>query len=129
MHHRSLLQSVCVGLLLLAATPGLTQDAEKKTPVPADAAQAAATKLVKEVYGDEYAKAKTTTEKQALAKTLLNKANETKDDPASQFVLLRLAKDIAAQAGDGQMAFQAIDEMAETFLVNANEMKMTVLIN
>jgi hypothetical protein len=66
-------------------------------------------------------------EKQALAKKLIGKANETKDDPAGQFVLLRLAKDIATQASDGQTAFQAIDTMAETFPVDSNAMKMAVL--
>lgn len=66
-------------------------------------------------------------EKQVLAKKLIGKANETKDDPASQFVLLRLAKDIATKASDGQTAFQAIDTMAETFPVDTNTMKMAVL--
>jgi hypothetical protein len=66
-------------------------------------------------------------EKQALAKKLLGSVSETKDDPASQFVLLQLAKDIAAQANDGQTAFQAIDTMAETFQVDADTMKMAVL--
>jgi hypothetical protein len=66
-------------------------------------------------------------EKQALARKLIGKASETKDDPASQFVMLRLAKDVATQASDGQTAFQAIDAMAETFQVDANTMKMAVL--
>ena len=44
-------------LTIASSVPG--QDAAKKKPVPSDAAQAESTKLVKEVYGDEYAKAKT----------------------------------------------------------------------
>lgn len=66
-------------------------------------------------------------EKQALARKLIGKASETKDDPASQIALLRLAKDIAIQGSDGETAFQAIDAMAETFHVDANTMKMAVL--
>ena len=66
-------------------------------------------------------------EKQALAKKLIGRANGAKDDPASRFVTLRLAKDIATQANDGQTAFLAIDAMAETFHVDANAMKMAVL--
>jgi hypothetical protein len=66
-------------------------------------------------------------EKQALAKKLIGRANETKNDPANQFATLRLAKDIATQASDGQAAFRAIDTMAETFHVDANAMKMAVL--
>ena len=127
MRRHSFLPSVCVGLLLLAAVPGLAQDAPKKMPVPAEAAQEAATSLVRETYGSEYARAKTPAEKQALAKKLLAKADESKDYSAGQFVLLRLAKDIAAQAGDGQTAFQAIDAAAEAFEVDANEMKSAML--
>ena len=66
-------------------------------------------------------------EKQARAKKLMGRANGLKDDPASQFLLLRLAKDVATQAGDGPTAFQAIDKMAETFQVDANTMKTAVL--
>jgi hypothetical protein len=65
-------------------------------------------------------------EKQALAQKLIGKADETKDNPASRFVMLRLAKDIAVQANDGQTAFQAIDAMAE-FHVDADTMKTAVL--
>ena len=66
-------------------------------------------------------------EKQALAKQLIGRVNETKDNPASQFVLLRAAKDIATQASDGETAFQAIDTMAEKFQVDADTMKLAVL--
>jgi hypothetical protein len=66
-------------------------------------------------------------EKQALAKKLIGEVNETKDNPASEFILLLLTKDIATQAGDGQAAFRAIDTLAEKFHADANIMKMTVL--
>ena len=122
------MKSTLTILLILALASSVSgQDAANKTPIPAEAAQAQATKLIKEVYGEEWNKAKTAAEKQALAKKLLGKANESKDDPASQFVLLRLARDIATQATDGQTAFQAIDAMAETFQVNSLEMKTAVL--
>ena len=84
-------------------------------------------KLGKEVYGDDYSKAETSAEKRDLAKKLLGKARETTDDPTGKFVLLKLARDIALQANDGQTAFQAIDEMAETYQVDALEMKSMVL--
>jgi len=114
-------------ILLALALPVMGQNAAKKIPVPTDSARAEATKLIKEVYGDECSNAKTAVEKQALAKKLLGKANESKDDLASQFVLLRLTRDIATQAGDRQTAFQAIDAMAETFQVDVLAMKVAVL--
>jgi hypothetical protein len=66
-------------------------------------------------------------EKQALAKKLLIRASGATDDPANQFVMLRLARDVAAQANDGPTAFQAIDAMAETFHVSSDAMKLAVL--
>ena len=99
----------------------------KRSRVPAEAAQIEATKLIKEVYGDEWAAAKTTSDKHALAAKLLEKAKETNDDPVGRFVLLRIARDIDTQANGGQTAFRAIDAMAETFQVDALEMKMEVL--
>ena len=59
----------------------------------------------------------------------MGKANEMRGEPASQLMLLRVAKDIATQASDGQTAFQAIDTMAETSDVDADTMKMAVLTN
>jgi formylglycine-generating enzyme required for sulfatase activity len=112
---------------LFVISPVSAQGQTKKIPVPSAAAQGEAAKLIKEVYGDEYAKATTATQKQALAKKLLEKATETKDDPAGQFVLLRLAKDIATQASDSQTAFDAIDRTAGAFQVDGNEMKTAVL--
>ena len=66
-------------------------------------------------------------EKQARAKKLIARASGAKSDPAGQFIMLRLAKDVATQANDGQTAFQAIDAMAETFHADADTMKMSVL--
>jgi hypothetical protein len=117
---------VLIVVCLLSFRQALAHDAAK-SPIPAEAVQAEATKLVKEVYGDEWAAAKSSTEKQALAKKLLGKADETTDDPVARFVLLRLARDIATQAGDGQTAFQAIDAMAKMFQVDPLEMKIAVL--
>jgi hypothetical protein len=66
-------------------------------------------------------------ESDALAKKLIRQANGAKDDPASRFVMLRLAKDVAIRASDGPTAFQAIDSMAETFHADADMMKMAAL--
>ena len=116
-----------VGILVLSGLPLFAQEAPKKASVPDATALAEATKLVKEIYGDEWASAKTPAEKQALAKKLLQKAKETNDDQPGRFVLFRLSRDIATQANDGETAFQAIDEMERSFQIDALEMKATVL--
>ena len=88
--------------LLIAAGVFSLQDAvagePNLLPVPDAAAQAESMKAVKEVYGDEWAAAKTDAARQALAKKLLAKGRENDKDPAARFVLLRLAKNIAVQA-------------------------------
>jgi hypothetical protein len=98
-----------------------------RSPIPTDDAQARGMRLVKEVYGEEYDGAKTIEQKRALARKLLMKAKESGADQTSQFLLLKLAKDVAIQAVDGQTAFEAIDRMDEVFQVDGLEMKCEVL--
>ena len=61
-------------LWMLAAPLLLAESGNKKQPVPSEAAQAEAMKIVKEVFGSEYAKAESLAAKQALGKTLLEGA-------------------------------------------------------
>jgi hypothetical protein len=105
-----------------AVVPAATEPAAL-TPVPDASAQAEAIKLVKEVYGKEWAAAKTADQKRALAKKLLEKAMESQKDHLAEFVLLRLSKEMAEQASDGQTAFEAIEETDRVFQIDALEMK------
>ena len=99
----------------------------EKQPVPKEAAQAQAAKLLKELYGGEWAAAKTSVEKEALAIKLLDKGKESEGDPAGQFALFKVARDVALQAGDSHTAFQAIDALADGFAVDGVEMKTAAL--
>lgn len=109
------------------ASEPASEPAAKRLPAPDADALAAAMKLVKDLYGEEYKAAKSVAEKQALAKKLRGLAGSSKDDPAGYFVLLRLSRDISTQACDGQAAFEAIDAMDRAFQVDAPAMKMAVL--
>jgi hypothetical protein len=66
-------------------------------------------------------------DKQVRANRLIASAAAAENDPASQFIMLRRAKDVAVEANDGQTAFQVIDSMAEKFHADADAMKMSVL--
>ena len=81
---RSLLLTIAVSMVpLLSAVAG---DKGKKATIPSEAAQAEALKVVKEVYGDEYAKAETLLAKRAVAKMFVEKARNTRDaSPTSLF--------------------------------------------
>ncbi len=61
------------------------------------------------------------------SRKLLQQGQDTKTDLAGKFVLYREAHDVAAAAGDAQLAASAIDEMGKTFTINAPEMKAEVL--
>jgi hypothetical protein len=98
-----------------------------RNPVPSDAAQSQALNLVRDVFQADCEKAKTPADKQALAKQMLTKARESTDSPAGQFALLKMARDIATEIGDGETTFQVIDEMAQVFEVDAVELKAGVL--
>jgi hypothetical protein len=83
--------------------------------------------MVRGLHRDEYEAAKSADEKHVLASRLLQLARETTDDATARFVLLEEAQGIAAEAGDGQTAFQAIDEMAATFQIDPLPRKASAL--
>ncbi|NQT16524.1 MAG: LamG domain-containing protein [Planctomycetes bacterium] len=101
--------------------------AQGKTRVPDAAAQAKARELVRDVYGKEYGAAKMPSERVAVARKLLNAAAGAKGDPASHFVLLEIAKDVAVQAGDAETALEAVDRIVETFEVDPIQTKVGCL--
>ncbi|NQT41379.1 MAG: NPCBM/NEW2 domain-containing protein [Planctomycetes bacterium] len=128
-------QSSHGGRVLLAAvialgglTPVFGQSAAAKAPVPDAAAQAEALKLIAEIFEQQWAGAKTTAQKTALAETMIEQAARTAGDPAGQFVLLRVARDVAAQSGDVTTAFAAIEMLDRGFAVDAVKMKTDALL-
>ena len=128
-------QFVCVGLtlallalLVIDLHAWFGSPPSGKNPLPAASAQAAATKLAKEVYGDEFTAAKTSAQKGQLARKLLAKAGETENDLPGHYVLLLLSCDIAIQAGDVETAFLAVEQIGRFFDVNASEFKRDILV-
>jgi len=108
----SVLVAVLGGFVLLRA-----QESPTKKPIPDPSSLQQALALVEEVYGDEFKRAKDVAQRTALAEKLLQKAKESAADPTGQFALLRVARDIAALAGDADLALRAVDEMAATFQI------------
>ncbi len=128
MHLRSVFRPVWqVAIIQLAAVLAFADEPPKRHPVPDEAAQAAAMKLVHEVYGADLDAAKTADQKKALAKKLLAKAQSSGDDRTGKYVLLKAAKSIAVLAADADTAFEAIDSIAESFEIDALPMKANAL--
>ncbi len=109
-------------------SPHDDSDADRRLAIPDDAAQRAALDLVRETFRAENDKAKTPDEKRQFARFLFQTAADTQNDPAAQYVLLRVARDIAASSGDSQFVCQSIDKLAELYHIDGFEMKAQTLI-
>jgi hypothetical protein len=127
-HHRKVIRngfatSAASCLLLAWGLPGL---AAEKNPIPDAEAQAKAEKVIHDVYPADFAK-RESTDLRAVAARFLRVGEHTKDDRTARFVLLRLARDLAAQGGDARAALQAVDVLASDFAIDALEMKAATL--
>jgi len=114
---------VATGILLANCLPLVAQEL---APVPSDAVQQAAVKLIEEVYGKEHAQAKTSTAKTALANKLLKEAAAS-EDLTNRYALLRVARDMATQAGDAETAVRAVEEIGRSFQVDVFQLKGAAL--
>ena len=97
------------------------EPSKEKLAPPDEAAQKKVLETIREVYKDEY------TNKAALAKKLVQKADETNNDPVARFVLLHEATDVATEAGQGELAFQTIDALTSEYTVSGPAMKAEVI--
>ena len=114
-------------ILLLHAVCLRAEDPGGKVPVPEAAAQARATRLVREVFGEQVDSVRTSAEKLALANNLLDEAKKTEGDPAGRFVLLRMAREMATEAGDAETACRATDEITQAYQIDALTMRVETL--
>ena len=116
-----------VALSLSAQNAGVfSQEPKARLPVPDQPTQKEALGLVGEVDTGDYEAAKTPEAKQALAQKLLQAAAET-TEAANRYVLLKVARDVAARAADVDLAFEAADAMAAAYQVEAPGMKSEIL--
>ncbi len=117
---------VLVVVFLVAGTAAAL--AQGRAPVPDADARAEAAKLVRELFEQEYESAKTPAKQTALAEKLLEEAARSRDDATAYFVILRVARDMAVQAGDAKTALEAVDRIAGRYEVNASLMKVETLL-
>jgi len=120
---RRLVVVFVLGVLPIDAVAQSAHDDAEKLPVPDAAAQKEATKLVKEVFWDEYDAAKDDRQRVKLAEKMMAAASDMGDDPAGRYVLLRVARDVAAKAGDVKVALQAVDDLVGHFRTDGLAMK------
>jgi formylglycine-generating enzyme required for sulfatase activity len=122
-----------------APEPPAPASPRKKPPAPAPAGPAAkrsavpdAAKLreteaaVRKTFNID--QAKTAKDKAALARTLLQAATSSGAKDAELYVLLRTAKDLAAQGLDVKTALEAIDARADAFDADAKSEKVDLFV-
>ena len=97
-----------------------------RTPIPDIEALAEAAKSFRDLYKDDYAKTRHS-ELSAFAMRLMEVGRDEKKNLALRFALLAEARDVAAKAADGTLAFKAIEELALDFAVDEREMKGAAL--
>ena len=102
--------------------------ADNRLAVPADAAEKSAAKLIRDVYGADYDKAKTADQRVALAKKLISDGIDTQDDPVGRYSLFRIARDIATDAGEIETSAQAVDEMGKRYAIDTLQAQVDLLL-
>ncbi len=96
-----------------------------KSAIPATADQAAIEANIREVY--QATKTGTPEQRQELAEKLLDDAIATGDAPNEQFVMLRMAAETAAAAGDLERASFAVGLIDERFQIDAVAMRLNLI--
>jgi hypothetical protein len=115
--HRSLLRyfPILAALCLALGCPASKDESKKGKEAPSAEVQAAKEKEILELFKDKDAV--------DLPGIFLEKGKQTKDDPEGRFVLLRMARDYAAKEQDIDRAFDAVDELAKDYEIDALEWK------
>jgi hypothetical protein len=122
----AMLKAALWSLLLAAMSMRTLAQDDARRPVPDEASVKQADKLIKEVFKSEFAK-KAPADRLLLARKLLDQGAQTKDDPASQYVLFREARELAVQGGEVEVAIQAVDRMTKAFEVDGVALKAAAL--
>ncbi len=99
----------------------------KRLAVPSEAEQQAAEAKIREIFGNEIAAAKTADQKLDLASKLSKQGHATADDSTVRYVLLRMAGEWTALAGELGKALDVVDQMREGFDMDALGMKADLL--
>lgn len=107
-------RSFVVDLSLPLALPGATAPAAERLAVPEPEQLETAQERVHSVFKADFAAAKTTAQKEALAAKLLENAAGT-GDAAERYALLVEAGDLAARAGEVNIALKTADDLAGHF--------------
>ena len=101
---------VQVILVLGAAASASELAAPQKAPIPDAHALETAQKAAGELFGARFRSAKTPADKSAVAAEMIEAALKLQDGTADQYVLLKIAREIASGAGEAATAQEAAEK-------------------
>ena len=107
--HRTIVILVESVLMVTSVATAGELAAQPKTPIPDAAAQQTAKKAAGELFAERFKQAKTSAEKTTLATDMMDAAGKVPAGSADQYVLLKIARDVAAGTGDAATALQAVE--------------------
>ena len=83
--------------------------------------------LVKELFLTRYQKAANREEKEDIAREMVTKSEQLGDDLAGKYVMLTAAQRIALEVNDIETASDALDQLVETFEMDAYDSRVALL--
>ena len=113
----------------IAAAAGVSnQDIPTMQAVPDKAAQEDAEQSIRILFRDDFARARSPEEKSAVALKLYNEACYTKARPETAYMLLRISANLAAESGQCDDAWRALDEIGRQFDIDVLPDKESALV-
>lgn len=122
---KSLAAAFFLVICALPASAGPPSAAAQLLPVPKSLEQGRVDRPLREKFKTEFA-SRDPQARGALGRKL-REAADKETDPTARFVMLREARDLAVDAGDFSYAMAVIDDIAATFAIDAQEMKVSAL--
>ena len=113
-------------MLACGCAAAIAADDPARQPVPSAAAQQQSRQTIRRLFAKDF-EAGTPSQREALAKKLMQLAGETLDDPAGRYVLLDEARLMAMSVPDPNLALQAVDRQAANFELDGLEAKVQTL--
>ncbi|MBI3855794.1 MAG: protein kinase [Planctomycetes bacterium] len=106
--------------------PAAPAPAARRAALPNATVQKDSEKQIRTLFKDDYAR-KAPADVQSLARKLLEQGSSVTNDDGARYVLLRDARDLAAQVGDLDVAMKAVDAMALSFELEPVSTKVAAL--
>jgi hypothetical protein len=97
---------------------------EGRLAVPSEADQEEALATIKSLFEEQYRVAKTKEQKLNLASEMIKVSEDTREDVAGKYVLLRVARDIATAQSEIDLTESSIATMESSFAVDGTELRI-----